>query len=277
MSRECKEMIRRRQEANGRYLHRGLAVLLGMAFATAAPHPATCQSGGTLASGTVLEGSTGKEEGASFGFLAGSAGVLTVVVRSLDETDLVLLVTDADGQPLPEGRSDQDLGGDSGAEQFAVTLPRAGEYRVRGETFGMDEAAFRIGVSWLPFPDLAVPADPDGSPSTAILIRIGQDTRDDLLDGSAGDFWDWFVLKAEKAGTLTVATRAEEGDLILEAFGPGKFSEAMERSDQDLQGKGGNEALTLAVEAGDELFFRVSAFGDVGSIPYRLQIGFIPN
>lgn len=261
----------------GRYLQKGLAFLLGVAMATAIPHSATCQSGGILVSGAVLEGSTGKEEGASYGFLAGSAGVLTVVVRAQDETDLVLLVTDADGQPLPAGRSDQDLGGDSGAEQFALTLPRAGEYRIHVETFGVGQASFKIGVSWLPFPDLAVPADPDGSPSTAIRIRIGQDTRNDLLEGSAGDLWDWFVLKAEMAGTLTVATRAEEGDLVLEAFTPGKFAEALERSDQDLQGKGGNEALTLAVEAGDEFFFRVSAFGEVGSVSYRLQIGFIPS
>jgi hypothetical protein len=262
---------------NGRYLGRGFVALLGMALVAATPHPSICQAGGILISGTVLEGSTGQQEGASYGFLAGSAGVLSVVVRSLDETDLVLLVTDADGQPLPEGRSDQDLGGDPGAEQFAVTLPRAGEYQVRVETFGVGQASFKIGVSWLPFPDLAVPADPDGSPGTAIRIWIGQDTRNDLLDGAAGDSWDWFVLKAEKAGTLTLATRAEEGDLILEAFTPGKFTEALERSDQDLQGKGGNEALTLAVEAGDEFFFKVSAFGEVGSFSYRLQIGFIPS
>ena len=83
----------------------------------------------------------------------------------------------------------------------------------------------------------------------------------------AGDYWDWFVLKAEKGGTLTVATRAEEGDLILEAFSPGEFAEALERSDQDLQGNGGNEALTLVVDPGDEFFFKVSAFSQGPSIP----------
>jgi len=219
----------------------------------------------------------GREGIALHTFEAGAAGVLTVVVRSLDETDLFLLVTDSDGQLLPNGRSDQDLGEDAGAEQFAVTLPRAGKYQVRVETFGGSEGAFRIGVSWLPFPDLAVPADPDGSPSSANRIRVGQGTRDDSIDGASGDYWDWFVLKVEKGGTLTVATRAEEGDLILEAFGSDDFSEALERSDQDLQGNGGNEALTLVVEPGEEFFFKVSAFSEGGSVPYRLQVGFIPN
>jgi hypothetical protein len=219
----------------------------------------------------------GWEEPSIFGFEAETAGVLTIVVRSADETDLFLLVTDFDGQPLPDGRSDQDLGGDSGAEQFAVTLPRAGKYQVRVETFGGEGGEFKIGVSWLPFPDLAVPADLDGSPSGAVRLRVGQETRSDALDGAKGDFWDWFVLKADKGGTLTLATRADEGDLVLEAYSPGEFGEALERSDQDLQGNGGNEAVTLVVRAGEEFFFKVSAFSAGASIPYRLQIGFIPD
>ncbi len=258
-------------------LRPGLAVLLTAGVLFSGPGLLAGQIQGKLASGTVVEGSTGPEEGASYGFDAGSAGVLTVVVRSLDETDLFLLVTDADGQTLPDGRSDQDFGGDSGAEQFAVILPRAGQYQVWVQTFGGGQASFKVGVSWLPFPDLAVPADPDGTPSTANPIQIGQDTRNDSLDGVAGDYWDWFVLKAERGGTLTVATRADEGDLILEAYGPGQFTEPLERSDQDLQGQGGNEALTLVVGPGDEFFFKVSAFSEGGAVPYRLQVGFIPN
>ena len=262
---------------NERSLRRGLLGLLTMAVVLSNPQLLFGQTQGNLVSGKVLEGSTGSEDHATYAFEAEAAGVLTIAVRSLDETDLVLLVTDSDGQPLPNGRSDQDLGGDSGAEQFAVTLPRAGGYQVRVETFGGSQASFKVGVSWLPFPDLGVIADPDGSPSSAIRIRVGQDTRSDAIDGSKGDYWDWFVLEAENGGTLTVATRAEEGDLILEAFSSGDFSEPLESSDQDLQGNGGNEALTLVVEAGEQFFFKVSAFSEGVSIPYRLQVGFIPN
>jgi hypothetical protein len=241
------------------------------------PTPISAQAPNYLDSGKVLEGSTEWEGAAVYGFKTESAGVLTIVVRSENGTDLYLLVTDSDGQPLPNGRSDQDLGGDTGSEQFAVTLPRAGDYRIRVETYEETQSSFKIGVSWLSFPALAVPADPDGSPGTAVRIRVGQDTRSDSIEGTSGDYWDWYVLKAEKGGTLTVATRAEDGDLILEAFSPGEFAEAMERSDQDLQGAGGNEALTLVVEAGEEFFFKVSAFNPGSVIPYRLQIGFIPN
>jgi hypothetical protein len=230
-----------------------------------------------LKPGEIQGGVLDSDAPAVFGFAAESAGVLTVVARSMDQTDLVLLVTDGDGQPLQNGRSDQDLGGDSGAEQFAVTLPRPGMYRIHVEAFGGGDGNFKVGLSWLSVPDLGLPADPDGSPSSASRIRIGQDTRIDTIDSSKGDTWDWFVLKADKSGTLTVATRAEEGDLVLEAFSPGEFGEALERSDQDLQGNGGNEAVTLVVEVGEELFFRVSAFSGAEAISYRLQIGFIPT
>ena len=249
--------------------------VLGVFLTT--PWNALGQTQETLVSGNVVEGSTSSEGASGYGFQAASAGVLTIVVRAEEGADVYLLVTDSDGQPLPNGRSDLDLGGDSGAEQFAVTLPRAETYQVKVETYSQAQVPFRIGVSWLPFPDLAIPADPDGSPGTASAIRIGQDTRNEDLNGPEGDYWDWFVLKADKGGTLTVATRAEEGDLILEAFSPGEFAEAMERSDQDLQGTGGNEALTLVVEPGQEFFFKVSAFSEGANIPYRLQVGFIPN
>ena len=242
-----------------------------------APWALAGQQTGRITPGKTTEGTTGSDGKASFSFEAQSAGVLTVAARSRDEADIFLLVTDADGQPLPNGRSDQDLGGNPGAEQFTVTLPRAGQYLLRVESYGGEGIPFTVGASWLPFPELAIPADPDGSPRNAVPLRIGQDTREESLDGVAGDNWDWFVLKVEKGGTLTVATRAEEGDLVLEAYSPDEFGEAMERSDRDLQGKGGNEALTLVVDAGDVFFFRVSAFSQGSTIPYTLQVGLIPN
>ena len=65
-----------------------------------------------LQAGRVIDATTSDEDVTAFTFQAESAGILTVVVRSTDEKDLVLMVTDADGQPLPDARSDQDLGGD---------------------------------------------------------------------------------------------------------------------------------------------------------------------
>ncbi len=228
--------------------------------------------------GRISQGVTTTGAVASYQFRAESAGILTVVIRSNDESDLVLAVTDADGQNLPEGRSDQDLGGDAGAEQFAVTLPRAGTYYIRVEPFGSGTSSFRIGASWLGFPELEQPADPDGAPSTAKPIAIGQDPLNDTLDPSSGDHWDWFALRVDRAGMLTVATRAADGDLVLEAFGEGDYNDAIERSDQDLQEITGNEALTLSVTPGLIMYFKISTFGSASSaIAYRLVLGFIPD
>ena len=122
------------------------------------------------------------------------------------------------------------------------------------------------------------PADPDGSPSTARSITVQQDPITDTLDPTSGDHWDWYAVRADRAGLLTVATRAGEGDLVLEAFTDGNFSESAERSDQDLQDMTGNEALTLSVSPGQTLYFKVSMYETPDSpISYRLSIGFIPD
>ncbi len=231
------------------------------------PMPIDSTTLGTTSTGAV----------ASYEFNAPSAGILTVAVRATSETDLVLLVTDADGQALPDGRSDQDLGGDSGAEQLAITLPRAGKYSVRVRPFSSGLGEFRIGASWLEFPELERPADPDGSPRTASPLAVGG-AVDDAIDPSAGDHWDWFSIQIGQSGQLRVATQAPEGDLVLESFDEGEFAEPAERSDQDLQEVSGNEAIVLFVTAGQTLYFKVSAFSSTGgAIAYRLTAGLIPD
>ena len=251
----------------------GALAVLTLSALLLVPQPLVSQGMTRIPPGQVTRGSTDAEGFAYFQFDAPAAGVLTVVVRSLDGSDLVLFVADADGQPLANARSDQDLGSDAGAEQFAVTLPRAGSYQVGVETYASIRSSFNVGVSWLSFPDLEQAPDPDGSPSSAIVMEAGQGGREDSIDGAAGDNWDWYVFRATGAGTLTVSTQSSEGDLVLEAFEPGNFTESVARSDQDLQGSPGNEAVTLMVEAGQEFYFKVSAFSEGAAISYRLQMG----
>ncbi|MCZ6857391.1 MAG: hypothetical protein O7F70_05285 [Gemmatimonadetes bacterium] len=75
-----------------------------------------------------------------------------------------------------------------------------------------------------------------------------------------------------------MATRAPDGDLVLEAFDEGEYDVAIERSDQDLQEVTGNEALTVSVTPGQTLYFKVSTFGSAGgAIPYQLSLAFIPD
>lgn len=230
-----------------------------------------------LTIGSTTPGTTSTGDVASYEFNAPSAGVLTVAVRATSETDLVLLVTDTDGQTLSDGRSDQDLGGDSGAEQLAITLPRAGKYSVRVRPFSSGLGEFRIGASWLEFPELEQPADPDGSPSTANPMAVGKGIND-TIDPSAGDYWDWFSIQIGQSGQLRVTTQASEGDLVLESFNEGEFAEPVERSDQDLQEVAGNEAIVLDVTAGQMLYFKVSAFLSTGqAVAYRLTAGLIQD
>ena len=227
--------------------------------------------------GSTILGTTSSGAVASYEFSAPSAGVLTVAVRATTETDLVLLVTDADGQALPDGRSDQDLGGDSGAEQLGITLPRAGRYSARVRPFSSGLGEFQIGASWLEFPELERPGDPDGSPSTANPMAVGEGINH-TIDPSAGDNWDWFSIQIGQSGQLRVATHAPEGDLVLESFNEGEFAEPVERSDQDLQEVTGNEAIVLAVTAGQTLYFKVSAYSSFGeAIAYQLTAGLIQD
>jgi hypothetical protein len=241
------------------------------------PQSSFAQEKDQLQLGRVLQGSTGMEGNAEYTLEVADAGILTVAVRSTNDADLVLLVTDHAGQPLPEARSDQDLSSDPGAEQLAVTLPRAGAYRIRVETFGGGSATFKIGASWLPFPDLELAPDPDGAPDTATPLQVGQGPHMDSIDGSVGDPWDWFVFRPDIEGTLTVATQSDGGDLILEAFDEGEFTESSARSDQDLQGNSGNEAVTLVVKPGEAYYFKVSAWSEGTHIEYQIQVGIISN
>lgn len=231
----------------------------------------------TLPIGSTTPGTTSTGAVALYEFNVPSAGVLTVAVRASSETDLVLLVTDTDGQALPDGQSDHDFGGDSGAEQLAITLPRAGKYLVRVRPFSSGLGEFRIGASWLEFPELQRPADPDGSPSTARPMAVGE-VINGTIDPSAGDRWDWFSIQIGQSGQLRVATEAPEGDLVLESFNEGEFAQPVERSDQDLEEVAGNEALVLVVTAGQTLYFKVSAFSSAGeAIAYRLTAGLIQD
>ena len=238
----------------------------------AAPFAAPVLAAQQLTLGQVTSGATDGNEPAIFTFTAEAAGVLTVVVRGKNEVDLTITVTDSLGQPLPDGNSDRDLGGDVGAEQAAVVIPGAGDYQVRIGTWG-GGGLFDIAAGFVPFPALARAPDPDGLPTAAADLVPGAPIEDQI-DPSNGDGWDWFKVTAESAGVITVITEAPEGDLVLEVFAEGEFGEAVNRSDQDMQGVTGNESLTVNAAAGQTFYFKVTpAFETADAIPYRIRAG----
>ncbi|MCO5169432.1 MAG: hypothetical protein M9894_24065 [Planctomycetes bacterium] len=228
---------------------------------------------GAQANGVCADGAP-----AIYAVKAETAGILAVALSGESpENDLVLVVTDEDGQPLPDGRSDRDHRGNPGQEFLAVILSEPGTYLVHVElSSGGERAKFSVSGGFAPAPALADPSpDPDGRPSRATTITVGKAVEDTL---GGADAWDWFKVQAAEAGTLTILTKAPEGDLKLEAFHEGRFRQPIAVSDQDLQGVKGNESLTIDVEAGQTIYIRVSTFfSGEEVVPYRLVTGLIPN
>jgi hypothetical protein len=165
-------------------------------------------------------------------------------------------------------------------EYLAVVLPRGGRYVVEVKTNG-DAAgiSFRVVATFAPMPAFELPADPDGSPSMARAVAVGN-ANQDQLHPDAGDAADWYTLTATEAMTLVIVTRVDdgaEGDLLLEAFVGDELGEAAARSDQDLRGNSGNESLTLDVKAGERVRIRVGSVNDSGGVvAYRVSVGKMP-
>jgi hypothetical protein len=255
-----------------RWWHAGpafLGLLLGLGFDVAPAEAQTALTVGTMQKGTYSGGAA-----AVFSFTSEAAGLLSVAVGG--DGDVSIVITDEDGQPLPEGTSDRDLNGSVGTEATSVQVPEAGRYSVRVTPLGTENGSFELGSTFLPFPALARASDPDGRPGIAQPLAIGA-AKEDTLDPSAGDSWDWFLVTAEQGGTLVLMTRLAEGadgDLALEVFIDGDYTDPEQRSDRDLEGSSGNESVSISVTAGQTIHVKVSTvFTSGGSVAYRLSSG----
>ncbi len=207
-------------------------------------------------------------DGATFRFIAETSGLLTVMIHG-DDIDLFIEVTDAIGLLVEEGRVDLDLFGNAGAEHFSRALRRPGEYRVRVGSFMEELGEFSIGATWLPVVAIEVPPDPDGSPDTATMLVPGT-PLEDTLDDAVGDAVDWYIVEATADIVVTVITEGED-DVFLEAYVDGDFSSYTDRSDQDLQGSGGNESVTVRLRTDEKAYFKVMPFS--GSVRYSIRAG----
>ncbi len=207
-------------------------------------------------------------DGATFRFVAETSGLLTILIHG-EEIDLFIEVSDAVGQLVEDGRVDFDLFGNAGTEHFSRALRRPGEYLIRVGSFMSELGEFTIGASWLPAAAIEVPPDPDGAPDTATALVPGTPIQD-TLDPSTGDGSDWYFVEATADIVLTVITEGED-DVFLEAYDADDFSNYMDRSDQDLQGSGGNESVTVRLRAGERAYFKVVPFS--GSVGYSIRAG----
>ena len=249
-----------------------LAILFAALVSPSAGAGEAAQATGVLQLGATASGQVGGDQPAVLEFEAETAGILTVVVRGTGGADLILAVTDDLGQALGDARSDQDLGGDTSAEHLMAPITVPGIYHVRVEAFS-GQSGFEIAAGWIAFPSMETAVDADSRPTGAIKLVPGA-PMNDALNPNEGDAWDWYAVTSDAGGVLTVLTEAPEGDLALEVFAEGDFGEALQRSDQDTGGVSGNESITMRIEAGQTLYFKVSpvfSFGD--AIPYSIRAG----
>ena len=248
--------------------------LCGLAALITAASALEAQQASNLPMGKPAAGNATSDAPAMYQFAAAGAGILTISVNGTG--DLALILTDADGQPVPGGTVDDDLFGSTGIEQLMVTITEAGTYRLQIRQQDNGPAKFEVGAAWLAFPAFARPPDPDKRPTQARAIEIGK-SHEDGLQASAGDLWDWFVITPKAAGTLTVILRPlgeSQLDLTLELYEADNLTTPQMRSDQDLQGNTASESVTFDVKAGQKVFVKVTG----GSNPagkYRISSSLI--
>lgn len=217
---------------------------------------------------TMAAGTIGSDDRTDYQFVAPHPGLLTVAVLGAGDNDLTLDLRDEDGVRVTDGYSDNDIMGNVGREQMHVFLPWAGTYRVRVGARASGPA-YEVGAAFLAAPGMAHSPDPDARPSMAQALVIGRAVADEV-DARKGDYADWFVIKAPKAGTLTVATTGEEGDIALEAYLDGDYSSPDAREDADLDGKSVHESITLDVTAGQSVHVRVVPLSTSSTTAYRI-------
>ena len=245
----------------------GVVALLAVSLAAQAPAP--------LPMGAPVQGKIG-DGPTEYAVVAKTAGVLAVAVQGTG--DISLQLVDEDGQVLPDGSADRDLGGNEGTELLSATITEPGAYRLRVRAQGSSGATYQIAASFISFPPFQRASDPDRRPATAKAAPVGK-AIEDALDPAAGDNWDWWVLKSAEAGTLTVVTRqqgtGDAPDLVLEVFTESDFSDAKDRSDQDLQGNSASESATVQVTAGQAVHVKVSS-NFSRAAKYRLSSSLAP-
>lgn len=255
-------------------MRRSILWSLGMMLAMTGS--ALAQAPAPLPMGAPAQNTVSSDSAVEYAVTAKSAGVLSVAVQG--QGDLSLQLVDEDGQVLPNGSADRDLNGDEGTELLSATVSEPGSYRVRVRLQGGEKSTFTIAGSFLGFPAFQRPGDPDRRPGSAKSVNVGK-PYEDGLDPEAGDSWDWFVLKAADAGTLTVVTRqlgsGDAPDLVLEVYTGGKFTDAQDRSDQDLQNNAASESVSVQVTAGEAVHVRVTG-NFTRPAKYRLSSSLAP-
>lgn len=220
--------------------------------------------------GQTQHGSADTDAATVYRVSVDSPGVLTVAVRSDQGFDLGVEIADVDGQTLPDGYGDFDDFGKMGDEQVAATLGAAGDYLVYVMAYEQ-QAGYVIGATFLPMPEAALPEDPHGRPGTAAPMEVGRKTGGTIRP-ARGDHYDWYVITPTRNGVMTIYTRGDD-NVVLEAYEPGEYREAIAWADETDQTAGGNESISLDVHENEPLYVRVSTYAE--SADYVITAGMV--
>lgn len=208
-----------------------------------------------------------------------SSGLFAVALQGTGEGgDLTLAVYGPDYMEPELIFSDQDIGGDYTRETACTILPRSGTYYVKIGTYEM--SPFELITTFAPFGD-PLPEDPDGISVNAASIRMGEASRSegisDSIDGSAGDYRDWFRFTPEDNGLLTISIMADEdGDLILSAHGyENPLQSELGYSDNDFEGEMGNERLVIDCNMDEDILIQVRGYNENVTDSYTLRLNFM--
>jgi len=220
-------------------------------------------------------------------YRAPDSGAFSLSTRRSGESsgDLVLEAYLDEDFSHSVARSDSDHGGDRANESIAIGMQAGQTVHVRVSQWGFDRnpLSFHVEADFAPGEVVAMPttdwghASSDSSAeasdaSQGQAIAIGE-TRETWL---AGEETVWFIISAPAAGIVSVTTRGtgeDDGDLKLEAFLDEPGFHSVDYSDTDLLGEYSHEIVRADVDAGQQVYVRVSQWGS-DDISYRLAVQF---
>jgi len=219
--------------------------------------------------GKTVEVKTTDQKPAVFELKAEGPGMLSVFARAKSGMDIVLEIRGDDDAELDNNSIDLDYRGDQGAEQASWILPVAGNYTVVVRPhFGKKAADVVFGATWLPHPSLAGAA-PLGRKS-AVPIKTGEWIKGQI---GAEKRIMLYAFEAKEGGTLTVSTRAAQGDIVLKAYKDRiRDDQIIATSDQDLDGNTAKEIVNFSMERGLTYYVAVHPFGNgVMNVNFEIQ------
>lgn len=192
-------------------------------------------------------------------FTADGPGLLTIAYGG-DVSSLALMVVDEHERLLGWETTEDWSGRRASPVQHAlVPVGRAGAYRIRLSRPGGGE--IKLGAEWLPFAEMRgqeAAIVPMPNEDNEVALVPGRMITAQLTTDDPDAQYLWCRFDAEDDGQLVVLANADRGDIVLETFEPGRFANALEYHDDDLNGSVANEGVVLDVLAGESYYVRVA-------------------